>query len=240
VRTIGLIGGMSWVSTAHYYRLANELVAERLGGLHSARIVLESVDFADVEALKLAGRWDEIGDLLAAAAVRLERAGADLLVLCTNTMHHAAETVEAAASVPFVHIADATADAVVAAGIGRIGLLGTAFTMEQGFYVDRLAARGLEVVVPSADDRARISTIIYDELCHDVVTPASRAAYLDVVDRLLLAGAQGVILGCTEIELLIGPDDLRVPAFATSSIHVRAAVELALAGGESDPSLSGR
>jgi aspartate racemase len=220
---------MSWVSTAHYYRLANELVAARLGGLHSARIVLESVDFAEVEALKLAGRWDEIGVLLAAAATRLELAGADLLVLCTNTMHHVAEAIETAASVPFVHIADATADAVIAAGIDRIGLLGTAFTMEQGFYVDRLVARGLEVVVPSDADRAQVSSIIYDELCHDVVTAESRAAYLDVVQRLLVAGAQGVVLGCTEIELLIGPDDLHVPTFATSSIHVRAAVDLALA-----------
>jgi aspartate racemase len=235
VKTIGLIGGMSWVSTAHYYRLANELVAGRRGGLHSARIVLESVDFADVEALKLAGRWEEVGALLAASAIRLERAGADLLVLCTNTMHHVAEAIEAVASVPFVHIADATADAVVAAGVERIGLLGTAFTMEQSFYVDRLAARGLDVIVPCDDDRARISAIIYDELCHDVVTPASRATYLDVVDRMVGAGAQGVILGCTEIELLIGPDDLRVPAFATSSLHVRAAVELAL-GGEISPS----
>ncbi|MFC5676508.1 aspartate/glutamate racemase family protein [Aeromicrobium endophyticum] len=227
---------MSWVSTAHYYRLANELVAERLGGLHSARIVLESVDFAEVEALKAAGTWDQVGDLLATAAVRLERAGADLLVLCTNTMHHVSAAIEEAATVPLVHIADATADAVIAAGVDRVGLLGTAFTMEQGFYVDRLAARGVDVVVPVADDRARVSAIIYDELCHGVVTPASRAVYLDVVDRLVARGARGVVLGCTEIELLIGAADLPVPAFATTSIHVRAAVDRALAGPDLSPS----
>lgn len=224
-----MIGGMSWVSTAEYYRLANEMVAEQLGGLHSARIVLESVDFGEVERLKLAGRWDEIGGLLAAAGARLERAGADLVLLCTNTMHHVAPAVEAALTVPFLHLADTTAEAVLAAGLDRVGLLGTAFTMEQPFYRDRVAAHGIDVLVPAASDRARVSAIIYDELCHDVVLDASREDYLQVVDRLVASGAQGIVLGCTEIELLIGPHDVPVPTFATTCLHVRAAIAAALA-----------
>lgn len=228
MRTIGLIGGMSWVSTAEYYRLANQEVAARLGGLHSAKILLESVDFAEIEELKLAGRWDEIGSRLAAAAVRLESAGAELIVLCTNTMHHVAGPIESAIAVPFVHIADATATAITAAGLSRIGLLGTAFTMEEPFYRERVAQHGIEVLVPPADDRGRISTIIYDELCLDVVREESRAFYLEAVDRLVAAGAEGVILGCTEIELLIDQSHLAVPAFPTTGLHVRAAVDLAL------------
>ncbi len=228
MRTIGLIGGMSWVSTAEYYRLANELVGERLGGLHSAPLVLESVDFAEIEELKRADRWDAVGERLAGAGARLEAAGADVVVLCTNTMHHVAPAIEAAISVPFLHIADATAEAVRAAGVTRVGLLGTAFTMEQTFYVDRVRGHGIEVLVPPADDRARISAIIYDELCHGVVRADSKAFYLAAVDRLVQAGAEGVILGCTEIELLIGQDDCVVPVFATTSLHVVAAVDLAL------------
>lgn len=229
MRTIGLIGGMSWVSTAEYYRLTNELVGERLGGLHSAAILLESVDFAEIEDLKIAGRWDAVGARLAGAGARLEAAGADLVVLCTNTMHHVAPTIEAALSVPFVHIADTTAQAVAAAGLSRVGLLGTAFTMEQPFYVDRVAGHGIEVLVPPDDDRARISAIIYDELCRGVVSAGSKAFYLAAVERLVEEGAEGVILGCTEIELLIDQDDLRIPTFATTSLHVMAAVDLALA-----------
>ncbi|MCW2839232.1 MAG: aspartate/glutamate racemase [Aeromicrobium sp.] len=229
MRTIGLIGGMSWVSTAEYYRLINEGVADQLGGLHSAKIVLESVDFAEIEELKLANRWDLVAGRLAAAAQRLEASGAGLIVLCTNTMHHVAPSIEAAVTVPFVHIADTTASAITATGLTRVGLLGTAFTMEQDFYVDRVASHGIEVLVPSADDRARISAIIYDELCHDVVTADSKAFYLAATERLVEAGAQGLVLGCTEIELLIGADDLEVPAFDTTSLHVTAAVDLALA-----------
>lgn len=228
MRTIGLIGGMSWVSTAEYYRLANEEVAARLGGLHSAKILLESVDFAEIEELKLAGRWDEIGLRLAAAAVRLEAAGADLVVLCTNTMHHVAAGIEAAVTVPFVHIADTTAAAITAVGVGRVGLLGTAFTMNEAFYRDRVASHGIEVLVPSEDDRRRVSEIIYDELCLDVVRDESREFYLEVVDRLVAAGAEGIILGCTEIELLIDQSHLAVPAFPTTLLHVQAAVDLAL------------
>lgn len=228
MKTLGLIGGMSWVSTAEYYRLANQEVASRLGGLHSAKIVLESVDFADIEALKLADRWDEIGTRLASAGRRLEAAGAELVVLCTNTMHHVAAPIEAALDVPFVHIADTTAEAIKAAGLGRVGLLGTAFTMNEAFYRDRVAASGIEVLLPSDDDRRRVSEIIYDELCLDVVRDESRACYLEVVDRLVASGAEGIILGCTEIELLIDQSHLAVPAFQTTLLHVRAAVDLAL------------
>jgi aspartate racemase len=228
MRTIGLIGGMSWVSTAEYYRLANEEVASRLGGLHSAKILLESVDFAEIEELKLAGRWDEIGVRLAAAAVRLEGAGAELVVLCTNTMHHVAAPIEAAVTVPFVHIADTTATAIKAAGLARVGLLGTAFTMNEAFYRGRVADHGLEVLVPEDDDRRRISEIIYDELCLNVVRDESRAFYLEVVDRLVAAGAEGIVLGCTEIELLIDQSHLAVPAFPTTLLHIKAAVDLAL------------
>ena len=228
MRTIGMIGGMSWVSTAEYYRLANQEVAGRLGGLHSAKILLESVDFGEIEELKLAGRWDEIGIRLTAAAVRLEAAGAELIVLCTNTMHHVAAPIERAIAVPFVHIADTTAAAIEAAGMSRVGLLGTAFTMDESFYRDRVAGHGIEVLVPPADDRSRISAIIYDELCLDIVRDESRTFYLEAVDRLVTEGAEGIILGCTEIELLIDQSHLAVPAFPTTLLHVRAAIDAAL------------
>jgi aspartate racemase len=219
---------MSWESSAEYYRMANELVRDRLGGLHSARLVLLSVDFADVEALQVAGRWEEAGALLADAASRVEAAGADLLVLCTNTMHRVADQVAAAVDIPLVHLADATADAVRRAGLDAVGLLGTAFTMEQAFYRDRLAAHGLTVLVPGDADRATVHRVIYDELCLGVVSEQSRAAYVAVIERLAAAGAQGVILGCTEIELLIGPQDSPVPVFPTTWVHVQAAVDLAM------------
>jgi aspartate racemase len=227
---IGMLGGMSWESSAEYYRLANELVRERIGDLHSARCLLYSVDFAEIERLQAAGRWDDAGALLAAAAGRLEAAGADLLVLCTNTMHKVADQVAGAVRIPLLHIADATADAVRAAGLDTVGLLGTAFTMEQEFYTGRLAAHGLTVLVPAADDRATVHAVIYDELCRGIVTAASRAAYTEVIGRLVGAGAQGVVLGCTEIELLVGRDDSPVPVFPTTRLHVEAAVTRALAG----------
>lgn len=228
VLTIGMLGGMSWESSAQYYRLANELVRERLGGLHSARCVLLSVDFAEVEELQTGGRWDEAGTLLARAARQLETAGADLLVLCTNTMHKVSEQVQAAITIPLLHLADATAAAVQAAGVGTVGLLGTAFTMEQDFYRDRLASHGLTVLVPDAQDRAVVHEVIYNELCRGVVTEASRRAYRAVMDRLAVMGAQGVVLGCTEIELLIGPTDSPVPVFPTTRLHVEAAVDQAV------------
>ena len=204
-RVIGMLGGMSWESSAEYYRLANELVRERLGGLHSARLVLASVDFADIERLQVSGEWERAGELLAGLAKQLEAAGAELLVLCTNTMHKVADQIEAAVSVPLVHLADATAAAVRRAGLKAVGLLGTAFTMEQDFYRDRLAGHGLTVLVPPADDRAEVHRIIYDELCLGEVKEASRQIYRDVIARLAQQGAEGVVLGCTEIELLVGP-----------------------------------
>ena len=228
-RLIGMLGGMSWESSAQYYRLANELVRERLGGLHSARIVLASVDFADVEALQVAGRWDEAGQLLAEAAKGLEAAGADLLLICTNTMHKVADQVQAAVGIPLLHLGDATAQAVARAGLKTVGLLGTAFTMEQDFYRDRLTSHGLQVLIPAPDDRAEVHRIIYDELCQGVVREASRQAYRDVIVRLIQAGAEGVVLGCTEIELLISATDSPVPVFPTTRLHVEAAVEASLA-----------
>ena len=223
-----MLGGMSWESSAEYYRLANELVRERLGELHSARVLLYSVDFAEIEELQAAGRWDDAGALLAAAAGRLEAAGADLLVLCTNTMHKVADRVAGAVRIPLLHIADATAAAVRAAGLDTVGLLGTAFTMEQEFYRDRLASHGLTVLVPAAEDRAMVHAVIYDELCRGIVSASSRAAYTAVIDRLVAAGARGVILGCTEIELLIGRQDSPIPVFPTTRLHVEAAVTRAL------------
>ena len=229
--TIGLIGGMSWESTAIYYRLANELVRERLGGLHSARILMSSVDFAEVEELQVSGNWDRAGAMLAAEASRLERAGADFLVLCTNTMHKVADAIEHEVGIPLLHLGDVTAAAVRAEGLVAVGLLGTGFTMSEDFYSGRLESHGLRVLVPSEEDQALVHRVIYDELCLGVVREESRQAYLAVVDRLVAGGARGVILGCTEIELLIGPDDLTVPSFPTTRLHVEAAVDRALDGG---------
>ena len=228
MRTIGLLGGMSWESSAEYYRLLNELVRERLGGLHSARCVLVSVDFAEVEELQVAGEWERAGVLLAEAAVSLQRAGAELVLLCTNTMHRVADQVEAALDVPFLHLADATARSVRRAGVGTVGLLGTAFTMEQDFYRGRLESHGLRVLVPDAEDRAEVHRVIYEELCLGVLEDTSRSRYRAVIGRLVERGARGVILGCTEIELLVGPDDSPVPVFPTTRLHVEAAVERAL------------
>ncbi|MFF7204856.1 aspartate/glutamate racemase family protein [Streptomyces sp. NPDC008141] len=228
MRTIGLIGGMSWESSAEYYRLLNEFVRERLGGLHSARCVLHSVDFADIEELQAAGEWERAGEILADAAKGLEAAGAELLLICTNTMHEVAGQVEAAVSVPLLHLGDATADAVRSAGIGRVGLLGTAFTMEQDFYRDRLAGHGLDVIVPDAEGQALVHRVIYEELCLGVVREESRTAYQEVIAALVAEGAEGVILGCTEIELLIGAGDSPVPVFPTTRLHAQAAVDAAL------------
>ena len=230
MRLIGLLGGMSWESSAEYYRLANELVRERVGGLASARLLLHSVDFAEVERLQAEDRWDEAGVLLAAAAAGLEAGGAELIVLCTNTMHKVAPAIEEAVSIPLLHIGDVTARAVRAAGLRRVGLLATAYTMAQGFLRERLAGHGLTVLVPDADDRALVHRVIYDELCLGVVTEESRQAYREVIARLVAAGAEGVVLGCTEIELLVDQSDSDVPVFPTTRLHVEAAVTAALAG----------
>ncbi len=222
---------MSWESSAQYYRLINQAMRERLGGTHSARLLMLSVDFAKIEALQHAGRWDELGDLLAGEARRLEGAGAEVLILCTNTMHRLAETIAEATTAPLLHIADPTARAIAAAGHRRVGLLGTAFTMEEAFYRERLEAQhGLEVLIPEADDRAQVHRIIYEELVQGRVEARSRDIYRGVIARLVQRGAQAIILGCTEIMLLIGPEDSPVPVFDTTALHAQAAVEAALDG----------
>jgi aspartate racemase len=225
MKVIGLLGGMSWESSIVYYRYVNERVRERLGGLHSAHCVMYSVDFAEIERLQVSGDWDEAGTRLAEAAAALAMAGADFVVLCTNTMHKVADQITV---LPLLHLGDATAAAVKDAGITRIGLLGTAFTMEQDFYRDRLASHGLDVLVPDADDRAEVHRIIYEELVVGVVRDDSRDAYRKVIQRLVDCGAEGVILGCTEIELLVAQDDSPVPVFPTTRLHAELAADHAL------------
>ncbi len=229
MKTIGLIGGMSWESTIPYYRHINEVVKAHLGGLHSARVVLFSVDFHDIEQLQHSGKWDEAGAVLADAAKALERAGADFIVVCTNTMHKVAPAIEAAVHIPLLHVADPTAQAIKHAGLHTVGLLGTRFTMEQAFYRDRLQHdHGINVLVPDAEDREAVHRIIYDELCLGQVKDASRDVYRAVMARLVAQGAQAVILGCTEISLLVGANDAAVPLFDTTAIHAQAAAEHAL------------
>jgi len=229
MKTIGMIGGMSWESSIEYYRIVNETVKLRLGGLHSAQCLLYSVDFAEIERLQHAGRWEEAGQVMAQAARRLERGGADFIVLCTNTMHKLAAAIEQAVAIPLLHIADPTAEAVQAAGIGRVGLLGTAFTMEQDFYRGRLSEKyGLDVLIPDADERAIIHRVIYEELVLGIVRDESRDAYLRIIAHLVERGAQGIILGCTEIMLLVTPEDCPVPSFDTTTLHAVAAADYAL------------
>lgn len=233
MKTIGLIGGMSWESSAEYYRLINEAVKEQLGSLHSAQLLLYSVDFAEIERLQHAGDWDAAGRILADAARRLERGGANFLLLCTNTMHKVAAAITEAVAIPFIHIADPTATQIRAAGVRTIGLLGTRFTMEQAFYRGRLEAEfELRVIVPNEADRATIHRIIYDELCLGIIRPESRADYRAIMARLVEAGAEGIILGCTEITLLVQPEDATVPLFDTTRLHAEAAVKLAMASDE--------
>lgn len=229
MKVIGLIGGMSWESTVPYYRLINETIKERLGGLHSARVVLYSVDFHEIERLQHAGNWDGAGAILSDAARTLESAGANILVLCTNTMHKVAPMIEAAVSIPLLHIADATADRIRQAGLSSVGLLGTRFTMEQDFYRERLQQRhGLNVLIPEPNDREIVHRVIYDELCLGIITDVARGEYRRVVGDLVARGAQAIILGCTEISLLVGQQDSSVPLFDTTSIHARHAAEQAL------------
>lgn len=230
MKTIGLIGGMSWESTVPYYRLINETIKERLGGLHSAKIILYSVDFHEVEQLQRAGDWETAGVLLANAARSLEAAGADFLVLCTNTMHKVAPSIEAAVAIPLFHIADPTATEVKRAGHATVGLLGTRFTMEEPFYRDRLREHhGLHVIIPNAQERDSIHRIIYDELCLGLVLPESRSEFQRVIAGLASQGAEAIILGCTEISLLVSQQDTKFPLFDTTAIHARAAAEAALA-----------
>ena len=225
MRLLGVLGGMSWTSTAEYYRLLNEGVAARLGGLHSARLLLHSVDFAPVAELQHAGDWDGAALVLAEAARGLERAGAQGLLLATNTMHKVADEVAGAVSLPLLHIADATAERVRAAGHRRVGLLATAFTMEQDFYTSRLREHGLDVVLPDAAQRPDVHRVIYDELCQGVVRGQSRERYREVMADLVTRGAEAIILGCTEISLLVGEQDASVPLFDTTAIHVEDALD---------------
>ncbi len=230
MKTIGLIGGMSWESTASYYRLINEQVQQRLGGLHSARILLYSLDFAPIERMQAEGDWDGAGMVLAHAARALEAGGADFLLVCANTMHKVAPAIEAAVHLPLLHIADPTAEAVTRAGYARVGLLGTRFTMEDNFYIDRLRERhGLDVLVPDQAEREVIHRVIYDELCLGHLVDASRDAYRQIIARLVERGAEAIILGCTEIALLVHASDASVPLFDTTDLHARAAVDQALA-----------
>jgi aspartate racemase len=229
VKTVGLLGGMSWESTVPYYQIINRTIARELGGLHSAKLLLYSVDFAEVEALQHADRWHEAGALLADAADALERAGADCIVICTNTMHRVAPAVESRVRIPLLHIADPTAAAIRAAGLSTVGLLGTRFTMEQDFYRSRLEdGFGLTMRVPGEDSRARVHDIIYSELCLGVIEASSREAMQSAVCELVGDGAQAVILGCTEIGLLLRPEDVAVPLFDTTALHAEAAALFAL------------
>ena len=228
MKRIGLIGGMSWESTALYYQLLNQGVADRLGGLHSADLMLASVDFAGIAQLQADSRWDEAGEVLAEVARTLEATGAELLVLCTNTMHKVAPAIEAAVDIPLLHIIDITAAAAAAGGLNRLGLLATGFTMGQPFYSDRLATHGLDTIVPNAADQQLVHRIIYDELCRGVITNSSRRQVSAVIDDLVMRGADGIILGCTEIELLISPADSPVPVLPTTALHATAALDAAL------------
>jgi len=228
MKTVGLLGGMSWESTQTYYRMLNENVKAALGGLHSARVILYSVDFAEIEALQHQGNWDETARILAGAASAVESAGADFLLIGTNTMHKVAPQIEAAISIPLLHIADATASVLLKDQIRTVGLLGTRFTMEQAFYRERLEAQGIEVLVPDEAERDSVHRVIYEELCLGVTSDASKAEYLSVVDHLAQRGAQGVIMGCTEIGLLIQQNDTAVPLYDTTAIHAAQAVKVAL------------
>jgi aspartate racemase len=229
MKTIGLIGGMSWESSIEYYRIINEVTRTKLGGLHSARSVLYSVDFAEVEVLQHQDRWAEAAELLTGAARNLEKGGADFIVLCTNTMHKVADEIQASIKIPFLHIADATAQRVKESGIQRIGLLGTRFTMEEEFYKSRLITEyGLDVRVPTAQERELIHRVIYDELVVGRIEQKSKEQYIAIMEQLVAQGAEGIILGCTEIGLLVHQEDSQVPLFDTTRIHAEAAVEYAL------------
>ncbi|MDK9739430.1 aspartate/glutamate racemase family protein [Vibrio sp. D404a] len=229
MKTIGLLGGMSWESTASYYKALNEGVKERLGGLNSAKVVLFSVNFDEIEKLQHQGKWDETAVLLSQAAESVEKAGADFLMICTNTMHKVVPEIESRISMPVLHIADATANVLQAHGIEKVGLLGTRFTMEQDFYKGRLTDKfGMEVLVPSSEDQETVHSIIYDELCKGIIKENSKEQYLAIINKLYQQGAQAVILGCTEIALLVNQEDTQVPLYDTTEIHAKQGVEYAL------------
>jgi len=229
MRTIGLIGGMSWESSLEYYRIINETVKEKLGGFHSAECLLYSVDFQEIEELQHLGNWDKLTDLMIEAAARVERGGAEVLVLCTNTMHKMADEIQSAVRIPFLHIADATAKAILSQNLQTVGLLGTRFTMEQDFYKDRLSQKyGLRVLVPEESERHAIHTILYDELCLGEIKGKSKDTFQQIIENLSAYGADGIILGCTEIPLLVDQKDYDIPLFDTTTLHAKAAVDFAL------------
>lgn len=229
MKTLGLIGGMSWESTIPYYRQINQIVKQNLGGLHSAKVIIYSVDFHEIEILQRCGDWDQAGKIMADAAQGLQRAGAEMLVLCTNTMHKVAPAIEAAVRIPLLHIADPTASAIKAQGLQKVGLLGTRFTMEQAFYKDRLQDQhGLEVLTPSLQDRDLVHRIIYEELCLGTINPSSQQDYIRIMHDLVQQGAQAIILGCTEISLLVQAEHASVPLFDTTALHAHAAAAWAL------------
>jgi len=229
MKTIGLIGGMSWESSIEYYRIINETVRAKLGGLHSAKSIMYSVDFAEIEVLQHQGKWDEAAELMIAAAKNVENGGADFVIICTNTMHKMADEVQKHIQIPLLHIADATAKTIKARGLRRIGLLGTKFSMEEDFYRGRLAEKHrLEVLIPTTEEREIVHRVIYDELCVGKIDRASKEQYISIMDRLVKNGAEGIILGCTEITLLVRDEDSHVPLFDTTNIHAVAAVEYAL------------
>lgn len=228
MKTIGLIGGMSWESSSEYYRIINEEVKRRLGGLHSAKCVLYSVDFEEIEICQRNGEWEKTARILTDAARSLEAAGADFIVLCTNTMHKVADQIQAGIHIPFLHIADITAQQILSHGIKTIGLLGTSYTMEQDFYISRLDAKGIIVLIPKETDRVIVNAVIYDELCRGQIIAESRAQYKRIIEDLIEQGVDGIILGCTEIGMLVKPEDSSVPLFDTTLIHAKGAVDYAL------------
>ena len=229
MKTIGLIGGMSWESSSEYYRIINETVRERLGGLHSAECIMYSADFEQIENLQHQGKWEELTKLMLNFAQKLEGAGADFIVICTNTMHKMAEEVENNTNIPLLHIADATAEKIIEKGLGKLGLLGTNFTMEEDFFKKRLEEKyNIEVIIPSQNDREIIDSVIYHELCLGIIKQSSKEKYKEVINRLISDGADGVILGCTEIPLLVSQGDVEMPVFDTTTIHAKSAVEFAL------------
>ena len=228
MKTIGLIGGMSAESTVTYYKVINSVINQKLGGFHSAKCLLYSVDFDEIERCQMSGEWEKSGEILADAARRLQKGGADFLVLCTNTMHKVAHAIQSAVNIPFLHIAEATARRVKDAGIGKVCLLGTAFTMEEGFYKDVLAKNGIDVIVPDAADRKTVNDVIYGELCHGVIKDESRAKFVGIINKAAALGARGAILGCTEIGLLVGDGDIALPVFDTALIHAEVAALAAL------------
>lgn len=228
MKTIGLIGGTSWESTVTYYQLLNRLVNKELGGSHSAQCILYSVDFEDIETNIHADQWGKIADILVEAATALQKAGADFIVICTNTLHKLVPEIESRVNIPILHIAEATADSIEQAGIHKVGLLGTAPTMTQDFYKSRLANRGMVVLTPKAEDIDTVDKIIFDELCHGIVKDESKQEYLRIIKDMENKGAEGIILGCTEIDLLVKQDDIAIPVFDTTQIHASAAVQIAL------------